>query len=261
VSAGRRPLVGLIVPSSNPTIERLTGQVSLPTLFGIDVIVTRLAVRTIEAGEGSDAQFGAEPLRGAGELLGDARPDVVVWAGTSGFWRGEEREAAELRALAGAARAPATSSRRAVLAALHTTPGPVAVLTPYIDEVHRGVVAALRQAGIAVTADRGLREVDNLAFSRITNEVLRPVLADLTGPTGRPVAVICTNLLVVDAALAVVDSVVATLWHAARFAGAEPGGYWDAYRSVVAAVDTGHPGRGLSNGGAHAPIGDVRSPS
>jgi maleate isomerase len=260
VTAGGRPLVGLIIPSSNPTVERLTGQLSVPALFGIDLVVTRLAVRRVDAGEGSDAQFTAASLCAAGELLADTRPDLVVWAGTSGCWRGGAREDIELRALEVAAGAPATSSRRALLAALQSTPGPVAVLTPYIDDVHCAVVATLRAAGIAVAADRGLGEVDNLAFSRITADVLRPVLADLAGPAGRPVAVVCTNLLVVDVARAVVDSVVATLWHAAALAGARAGDYWETYRSVAADLDTGQLGRGLSAGGPPEPPMDVRGP-
>lgn len=51
--------VGLIVPSSNPTIEAFLQRTPVARLLGLEVLVTRVRVRRIAADGGADAQFGA----------------------------------------------------------------------------------------------------------------------------------------------------------------------------------------------------------
>jgi maleate isomerase len=259
-----RPLVGLIVPSSNPTVERVALRSGILDLIGIDIVVTRIEVRTISTASASDAQFSAACFNAAAALLADSRPDLITWAGTSGFWRGaEERDMAAITAATGIA---ASDSRQAVLAALHDIEaGPVAVLTPYTDAIGAAVEATLTRAGHPVGAARHLGHKDNLTFSRIPPATLQAAAAEL-GQTGRvPVVAVCTNLVVAAPGTLVVDSVLATLWDAARRVGATTIGYREIHDALVPTLATGtgqgpvmgQPERSLTAGVAHAPTFDV----
>ncbi len=153
----------------------------------------------------------------------------------------------------------ATSSRLALLAALTEGPSPVAVLTPYVDAVHEAVVASLRAAGVDVPVSEGMGISDNLAFSRIDTGVLAGAATRLSAGGSRRVVVVCTNLLVAEPRVAVVDSLLATLWHTARLAGGTSLSYGSFYE--LACSETGQPGRGLSATPAQPPTIEVRSPS
>lgn len=191
----------------------------------------------------------------AGELLSDVRPDLAVWAGTSGFWRGRAAELADMEMLARAVGCRAVSSRDAVVAALHGCARPVGVLTPYVSEIHSMVVNDLVREGVDVGGDTGLGESDNSAFAAIPASTLGREARILLERGCQTVAVVCTNLTLASGGLPVVDSAWATLWYAAHLVGAAPTTYWDLYEALV-----GQPGRGFSATAAQAPMGEVRSP-
>jgi maleate isomerase len=235
--------VGLIVPSSNPTIERFLQRVPVGTLLGLEVLVTRVRVRRIAADADADAQFGRAALTAAASLLADAEVTVISWAGTSGCWLGGEREDAVLGAVAATtAGIPVVSSRIALLAALAETPGaPVGLLTPYVPDVHERVAATVAGAvgatGGMVMASRGLGIERNLDFAAIPEAVIERELRELADGGAQALAVVCTNVLGVlpglaDAPFLVVDSVLATLWHAAKLSGSGAPPYADCYRAA-----------------------------
>ncbi|WP_277029988.1 hypothetical protein [Actinacidiphila oryziradicis] len=205
-----RPVVGLIVPSSHPTVERLLSRGGVAAVLGIDVVVTR--------------------------LLADAGVRAFVWAGTSGFRLGAGGERAALDPVAGDLGVPAGSSREGVLAAL-TEAGvaEVAVRTPYVEPVHDAVVAAVTAAGFAVSASQRLGLSRNLDFAGIDPAELDGCLARLGGDARRPVAVVCTNVAAArPAPVPVVDSVIATLLWAARMVSDTAPGYAQTHRRLIA---------------------------
>ncbi len=232
-----RPLVGLIVPSSNPTIERYIASSGVSARLGVDFVCTRIRVRHIDAGADSSGQFSELEMRTAAELLVDAGVSAVLWAGTSGFWLGGAREQTVLDRVSARIGCPVGSSRQAMLAALAESGAErLAVLTPYIDVIHQAVVADLVAAGYVISAHAGLNMSHNLSFAQIPAEELAAEISKL-GVGGDPVVVVCTNMLGLcsglDPSVFVVDSVLATLWYAARLNGAtalsyrSAGGYAD----------------------------------
>jgi maleate isomerase len=260
-----RARVGLIVPSSNPVIEGYLQRTPVTARLGIDVLVTRARVRRIAADDDADAQFGAAALSAAAGLLADAEVSLISWAGTSGCWLGGGQEDAVLARASAAAGVPVTSSRTALLAALAEQPGaPLGVLTPYVTEVHDRVVATVRAAGGTVVADRGLGLERNLDFAAIPAAVLEASLRALASAGAQSLAVVCTNVPGVLPSLAaapftVVDSVLATLWHAARLTGSYRRPYADCYRQAcapyLAGPDLAAPDRGGTERAGVGPAG------
>jgi maleate isomerase len=156
-----------------------------------------------------------------------------VWAGTSGFWHVDERSV--LDAVWGRVNTQVTSSREAMLAALaELGASQIAVLTPYAAAIHQRVLASFRGAGFEVTRQAALGLERNLDFARIPAEVIDEHVL-LLAEAGVPVCVVCTNMLAALHGPVVVDSVVATVWHAARLLGAATASYLDTYAALVKA--------------------------
>lgn len=205
--------VGLVVPSSNPTIERFLADADVRAVLGLEVVCTRLAVERI--GRDADGQFAPALITAATALLADAEVELTVWAGTSRFWLDDGL--------------PVLSSREAMFAALADVGArEVSVLTPYTDDVHAAVVATVRSSGHPVVASRGLGISRNLDFAAVDPTPHVRALG------AHPVLVVCTNVLATTGAALIVDSIVATLWHAARLTGASSLGYAAAFASLMA---------------------------
>ncbi|HEX3841364.1 MAG TPA: hypothetical protein VHU85_11275 [Acidimicrobiales bacterium] len=219
---GDRPRLGLIVPSTNLTIERLLHRSGFTELFGVDVVVTRLPVTTIAATPGSDRQFQPRRLLAATRLLADARPDVIAWTGTSSFWLGLDEEVAWMRTVGAELGIPLTSATEAVVEALAELGRPeVSLFTPYEEPIHRAVATTLEGAGFRVRQQTNLGITDNASFAALDPAVIEAAVRGFPGDD--PVVVVCTNVTACILDAEVVDSLVAVLWHAMALA-AEPKG-------------------------------------
>lgn len=235
--------IGLIVPSSNPTIESF-----LPVVAGTldaQFLVTRIGVRRIALDADSHAQFDVAGLVSAASLLADAEVSLVSWAGTSGFWLGGDREDEVLAVASAEAGIQITSSRVAMLAALsEVADARLGVLTPYTSDVHARVLGALSRAGYDIVADRALGVERNLDFAAIPAATVVAELRALAATGAEAAAVVCTNVLATTEVLAVeplvvIDSVLATLWHATRESGATLLSYVECYRRVTSGSSLG----------------------
>lgn len=229
--------IGLIVPSSNPTIEEFLPLVA--PVLDVSFLVTRIRVRRIATDEDSDAQFDVESLSAAASLLADAEVALVSWAGTAGFWLGPDREQTALDAVGVQVGMPVLSSRMAMMSALAQADGRgLGVLTPYRSAVHDRVLATLAAAGYDITADVALGLERNRDFADVPGDVVAEHLRELGGSGAVASALVCTNVLgtlqqLKPDRVLVVDSVLATLWDAARRAGATTLPYRDCYRAVL----------------------------
>lgn len=99
------------------------------------------------------------------------------------------------------------------------------------------MVATVVSAGATVVADTGLGIERNPDFAAIGAATVQASLRLLAERGAESVAVVCTNVLgvvpgVAAAPFLVVDSVLATLWHAARLCGGYRRPYADCYREV-----------------------------
>jgi maleate isomerase len=224
--------IGMIVPSSNTAFEPAVAEMRLPN-SDVTIHVSRARVTSVSLGSESQAQFSSAPMCSAALLLADARPDLLVWAGTSGLWLGLEHDQSLCEELTKATSLPATTTALALFDACATLGvRRCALVTPYVSEVVERIVATCAGAGISVVAERHLGLSDNHAFGLVTEEeisalALACATSDLDG-----CLIACTNLggAGIVAALEqqlrahVLDSIAVTVWHALKVAGlAEPG--------------------------------------
>ena len=228
MSAPRRVRLGMITPSSNTALEPATAAM-LAATPQVTAHFARFRVTEIGLGGASDAQFDFEPMLAAAELLADARCDAICWNGTSGAWLGLERDRALAEAIRARTGIAATTAMLAFLdafARLGVTR--YALVTPYVDEVQRAIVAGLGTEGLECVAERhsGLRT--NFEFAEIPRQSVHDMARAVARPPAQAVAIVCTNLdgsalapgLERESGMPVLDSIAVALWGTLRAAGA-----------------------------------------
>lgn len=169
----RPPRVGLIVPSSNTTIE--TEVPEMLRRAGLDVAPTfhssRAVLHTVDAE--SLARMVDQSDRCARELA-DAHVDVVayaclvaVMAGGPGAHEGAEaRMAATVAEARGGEPTPVTSSAGALVRALHGMGARrIAIITPYAPPLTAAVADYLEGTGLEVVDRVSLNVTDNVAVA------------------------------------------------------------------------------------------------
>ncbi|MFW0783553.1 hypothetical protein AAFP35_03455 [Gordonia sp. CPCC 206044] len=214
-----RARIGFVVPSSNPTMERLFNSTGLLAALGISAVCTRVSVRAMDEAAVAEPQFTASNLADAAELLGECECDLITWAGTTGFWLSEAADDEIVSAMAERTGVPATSTHRAVLAALDDVGARrIGLYTPNSAALHQRVLDHLSRKGFGIDADAQGGITRNLDFAKIPQSELDATINELAGAEGRPVAVVSTN--VSTAVECAVDSAIATVWQAACLAGA-----------------------------------------
>jgi len=232
---GWRARIGVIVPSSNTTVEPEFSRTLPP---GVSVHAARMALEGVTA-ETLDSM--AEDTERCAELLGHAAVDAIAYACTTGslvHGRGFDAELEErIERTAGCpARATALSVGRA-LRALDCNS--VVLVTPYVPDLTEREVEYLESHDVEVLAADG-REIEaNTEIGRLGPEdayrqVRRAVerLDENERRAADAVFVSCTNYrtfpaivpLERDFGLPVVTSNAATLWDVLRVVGVDPEG-------------------------------------
>jgi maleate isomerase len=224
--------IGMIVPSSNTAFEPAVADMHLPK-SDVTIHVSRARVTSVSLGVGSQEQFSSDPMCAAALLLADVRPDLLVWAGTSGLWLGLDHDRSVCEALTKATSVRATTTTLALFDACASLGvRRSALVTPYLSEIVDRIVATCAGAGVSVVAERHLGLSDNHSFGLVTEKeisalALACATSDLDG-----CLIACTNLggpgvvaaLEQQLGAPVLDSIAVTVWHALKVAGlAEPG--------------------------------------
>jgi maleate isomerase len=163
--------VGLVVPSSNTTIETEVPEMLRRTGAPYTFHSSRAVLHSVDA-ESLDRMVG-QADRNASELA-DARVDAIVYAclvavmarGANAH-EGVERRLEEVARENGAE--PAITSSAGALVRMLQAHGlqRVAILTPYVDALTKLVVAYIEAAGVKVVDSVSLRVPDNVEVGRL----------------------------------------------------------------------------------------------
>lgn len=221
---GWRRRIGLIVPSSNTTMESEFWRL-VPA--GISVHTAR--VRLVRVNTDGLRRMVGEVVKAA-EDLATAGVDIIIFGCTSGAlleglsWESSLRE--QIEGVVGLRTVTAAEAAIKALRVLGVKR--VAVATPYIDEINQRERAFLEAAGFEVANIRGLGLVNNLEIGsqppwvtyKLALEVSRGVPVD-------GIFISCTNLRTIEVVnaleeelgLPVVSSNTACLWLVLRTMG------------------------------------------
>jgi maleate isomerase len=190
-----RRRLGVLIPSSNTVVEDEFARY-LPS--GITLHVSRMPI-SADVTVKSLLEMAAASVASA-RLLTDCRPDLILYACTSGsFVKGKAFYEQVEEDIYSATGIPTLSTSRCILEALQESNSKkVAVYTPYVDEVNSRARAFLEAHGFEVTGLYGMGLVDNLSVGDVEPaEVFRFVFEQ--DRRGADAAIIsCTNLRTLD---------------------------------------------------------------
>jgi maleate isomerase len=222
--------IGMLMPSSN-TVAEPAAAAMLADVPGVDLHVTRFRVKRLDTSAEALAQFQADPLLAAADLLMDAKMDAVCLNATASCYTGMRHD----RALVAALRARGIAADTAMLALLDLLGAfgarRIGLVTPFLHDVQDATIAVLAEEGIEVVAERHLNDPGNFSFARFTEEDVTALTREVARAPGvEAVAIVSTNLrgarpaVLVEAetGMPVLDSCATALWGALRQAGVAP---------------------------------------
>ncbi|CAK7231660.1 hypothetical protein SCUCBS95973_007993 [Sporothrix curviconia] len=223
--------LGVIVPSSNTTLEPLTQQIvaslNADKTLGLDVTVhfARVRVTKIALSADADAQFALEPMLNAARLLGDAYVDAIGWSGTSASWLGFASDEVLCKAIEEATGIPATTAVQGMNWILETIKDrEVGLVTPYTPDINEAIQENYPAIGISIANERsrcaGLS--DNVSFAALGDSAWDKMVGEVVHNGAETVLIMCTNARAAhrahfwetqytDKGLRVLDSVATTV--------------------------------------------------
>lgn len=211
---GWRKRVGLIVPSSNTTMECEMWS-ALPQ--GISLHTARVPLKDVNIGALEDMDRSS--MNAATSLL-DAEVDCILFGCTSGsLIKGKEYNTRKSEEREKKLKVPFITTSTAVVEALKSfSAKEISVVTPYIDEVNEREKEFLESCGFRVQSIRGMGIEKNKEIGKVTPEELYRFASGHS--EGDCLFISCTNLrtfeiievLERDIGIPVVTSNQASLW-------------------------------------------------
>jgi len=208
--------LGLLVPSSNTTMER-EFRVMLPG--EVTVHVARMRLREVVVTElvSMEKETEDEALK-----LADANVDVIGFGCTSGsLTRGLDHDKKIVQRIEKATRKPAVATAGAVVDALRSLGlSKISVATPYTEEINRLERRFLEQNGFFTNGMAGLGFTDNLKIAELKPETVFNLARKVDSAKAEGVFISCTNMPTIEVVAKlertlrkpVVSSNTATLW-------------------------------------------------
>ena len=226
----RRVLLGMLTPSSNTVLEPLTTAI-LAGVPEASAHFGRFRVTEISLAPKALGQFDSSKIIEAAGLLADAKVGVIAWNGTSAGWLGLERDEKLCAEIAAATGIPACTSTLALREVMRERGhGTLGLVSPYVDEVQRRIVANFGADGMKVTAERHLGVSVNWDFSQAGEEDLTRMVREVAAARPDAIATYCTNLRAAHLVAAwerefgipVYDSISVVVWKALKVCGVDP---------------------------------------
>ncbi len=219
--------LGILTPSSNTALEPLTSAM-VAQLPGVSAHFARFTVTEISMREQALGQFDDSKILEAVRLLADARVDVIGWSGTSSGWLGFDTDERLCRRITEATGIAATTSVLALNEILRQTGADdIGLVTPYLDDVQKRIMANYARAGMPCTAERHLDLHVNFTFAEVGEDLLREMIRDVAATRPKAITTFCTNLraaqlvpeLEAQTGIPIYDTVATVVWKSLCLAG------------------------------------------
>lgn len=222
---GTRARLGLIAVDSSRNIEP-EFYVMCPR--GVSVHTTRIALPWCDV-EGLTEMGESEELERCVRLLVPARPDSIVYGGTSvSFLKGPGWDQALIKSMEKVSDGiPCTTTTTAAVAALRELKiKKISVATPYLDEVNQRLSEYFTQVGFEILKIKGLQIDEPIAISNQVPETVYRLAKEVDTPESEGIFIPCSGFrtgavvedLEKDLRKPVVAAIQASFWHALRLA-------------------------------------------
>lgn len=228
----RRPRrIGMLVPSSNTVLEPYTSAMFAASGGQATAHFSRFRVVEISMSDAAQSQFAVPPILEAAERLAEAKPDLILWNGTSAAWLGLDRDHQLCRAITDRTGIPASSTMLAYDALFRSIAlRRLGVVTPYLPDIQGRIVANFAAQGITVTDEAHLSDKGNHSFADYDPETVAGLVRRVALSAPEAVAIICTNfrgaipagMLEAELGIPVLDSVAVTAAWSLALTGCDP---------------------------------------
>jgi maleate isomerase len=172
--------VGVLVPSSNRTVERTTEAI-LRHFPGLGACYARIPLwgDAKTGGQRADG-YDLAPILEAAELLAHAKVELICWNGTKGAGLGFTPDRDLSAAIRERTGVPAVSTALATLDLLERAAARrIALLIPGTEESASQMAAGFAGQGLDVVATRNLGVTDNFACAEILPETFTRLVRDV----------------------------------------------------------------------------------
>ena len=229
-ATGQVRRIGMLVPSSNTVAEPATAAM-LQGVAGVTLHVARFRVTRLDTSAEALAQFQADPLLGAADMLMDAKVHSICLNATAACYTGMRHDRALVAALAGRGIAADTAMLALIELLGMLKAKRIGLVTPFLHDVQDATIRVLAEEGIEVLAERHLNDPGNFSFARFPESQVAALTREVAATPGlQAIAIISTNLRGARAAaeveaetgIPVLDTCATALWGALRCAGVAP---------------------------------------
>ncbi|WP_374832673.1 maleate cis-trans isomerase family protein [Paenochrobactrum pullorum] len=230
---GYKARIGLIYMASSIVMD---AEMAAMAAEGVSIHTTRIKLPKVTV-EGIEAMMNAPELEQAARLLASAPIDVLCFGGTSAsFLHGTAYDHGLIAKMKlWAPDVKITTASTATLAALKAVnAGPVALATPYVDEVHARAIRFLEENGHQVVSHKNLRIDTDQALAEVPLEEVYRLVREVDHDDATAIFISCTNFRSVGAIEAletalgkpVISAIQASFWHSSGLVtkeGSKPG--------------------------------------
>lgn len=227
---GPRLKIGHITPSCNSVLETMTVSMSTAVANRVSHHFTRIPVTNISLSDEDLSQFAPERMLEAARLLADARPEAIVWNGTSGAWNGLQADEDICQRIEAEFGVPASTSTLAQIEAMSDY-GLVryGLAVPYTTDVAERMVEIFGAHGVTCVGLANAGRSGGAAMADLMPEAVCDLIRAADHPDADCIVLSCTGVagaqlldrMERELGKPILDTIAVTLWKALRLVGVD----------------------------------------